>query len=572
MSKPGASKGVGQRREILILLPVSLMILVLLSTFALQAYRSTVDLLVEERQAEAERLARQLAGQLDAAGVPTADELRRGFPIAAAVAILDQEGSVLVATGAPPVAAPGFWRGAPREASVRGIARIRRGDRTLTAAVDLPAAVLRSRQHSLRILAPVLLSVNGAVTVLVLFFLRRFLAPFEGLLERARDAGQEVPERDEVVFLVETFDRALAALADRGEVDELEALEGALSQSLESGVLLCDAAGSVVTLNEIGAALLEIEPPSPGQALETVLGRHRELSQLLRGAVRREQTVQRRECTLVGSRGERTLGVTAHPLRRDDHEVRGFLVMFADLTEAQKEMKQRQLVDSLSQLGELTAGVAHEMRNGLATLRGYLTLIDRDPKQESILDYLSEMRRESDHLERVLEDFLTFARPGSVRPREVDLAALVRRSSSDPALGEAAVELIEPAEPGELSVQGDAQLLERAVRNLLSNAVEAQREAGAADPVEVRVEAAGEGVEVLVLDRGPGLSEQAREKLFDPFFTERPGGVGMGLALTRRIVLLHSGRVRLEDRRGGGTRASMWLPGGKVVTQGNSMS
>ena len=451
----------------------------------------------------------------------------------------------------------------------------------LTVVVALPASLLRSRQRSLRILSPVLLTVNGAIILLVLLFLRRFLAPFDRLVEKARDAGQEVPDsQDEVVFLVETFDKALEALArpaDGAAQDaELKALESTLAKSLESGVLLLDSEGVVLALNEIGAALLEIDALT-GEPVAVLLGGHPKLAALLERAVRRGRPVQREECAIESSGSERILGVTAHPLRRDDGALRGFLVIFADLTEVQKEMRQRQLVDNLSQLGELTAGVAHEMRNSLATLRGYLTLIERGREEESIDDYLGEIRRESDHLQRVLEDFLTFARPGSARPQAVDLLGLVHRAAADPALGETAVAVAgEPIAGGEsapdFQVWGDPQLLERAVRNVLSNAAQAQRDAGCRDPVGARLARRASGVEITIMDRGPGLSPEAREKLFDPFFTQRAGGVGMGLALTRRIVLLHAGRIAVEDRAGGGTRAMLWIPRGNIATEGNNPS
>ncbi len=254
--------------------------------------------------------------------------------------------------------------------------------------------------------------------------------------------------------------------------------------------------------------------------------------------------------------------------------MRGFLVIFADLTEVHKEVQERQLADSLSQLGELTAGVAHELRNSLATLRGYLTLIERGRDEESISDYLGEIRRESDHLQRVLEDFLAFARPGSARLQEVDLLSLVHRAAADPALGEAAIKVVE-GEGVPFQVRGDPQLLERALRNVLSNAVEAQRDAGRREPVRARLLGQESGVEILIEDRGDGIPAGVRGKVFEPFFSQRAGGVGMGLALTRRIVLLHGGRVTLESRSGGGTRASIWIPRsgarhrGKSVTQGN---
>ena len=567
-------KGVAQRHEVLILLPVALLLLVLLSTYTLLSYRSAVGLLVEERQAEAAQLARQLSGLLlSEPGLPDADALRRRLP-QARVSILDATGDHLIGTTAPAVSEV-----------VVGTARFKRGSEILTVKVELSAALLRSRQRGLEILSPVLLSVNGAITLLVLLFLRRFLAPFDRLVEKARDAGQVPDSKNEMIFLIETFEKALEALArpadsERAEIDEMKALEKTLARSLESGVLLLDARGIVLALNEIGASLLDIDSWQTGEPVAALLERHPKLAALLERAIERRQPVQREECAIEWSGSERIIGVTAHPLRRDDAALRGFLVIFADLTEVQEEVRERQLVDSLSQLGELTAGVAHELRNSLATLRGYLTLIERGREGESIGDYLGEIRRESDHLQRVLEDFLTFARPGSARPQDVDLLGLVHRAAADPALGETAVavetEAIVGGEP-DFHVWGDPQLLERAVRNVLSNAAQAQRDVGCRDPVRARLAIRASGVEIAIEDRGPGLSPEAREKLFDPFFTQRAGGVGMGLALTRRIVLLHAGRIVIGDRLGAGTeagteagtRATLWIPRGKIATKGN---
>ncbi|HEX2162436.1 MAG TPA: ATP-binding protein, partial [Thermoanaerobaculia bacterium] len=114
---------------------------------------------------------------------------------------------------------------------------------------------------------------------------------------------------------------------------------------------------------------------------------------------------------------------------------------------------------------------------------------------------------------------------------------------------------------GDTVLRGDPQLLERALRNLLHNAVQATAAGGAAAaPIEVRLRRAADGLEIVVEDRGPGLPAELAGRLFDPFVTARPGGIGLGLALTHRIVGLHGGSVRLEEREGGGTRAVVRLP------------
>ena len=304
-------------------------------------------------------------------------------------------------------------------------------------------------------------------------------------------------------------------------------------------------------------------PPAADTAppTEEVFAAYPELAALLAAAVSGRGGVRRRELAVETAAGHLTLGLTVHVLHRDDGGVRGFLVLFADLTESRRRAREAQLADSLEGLGELAAGVAHELRNSLATLRGYLTLSERAAGGESIADYFGEIRRETDHLQRVLEDFLAFARPGS-RPAGVGRArsgGAPRRRRPGPGRGRGAG----PRRPGRRrGLRGDSQLLERAIRNLLHNAVQAERETGGKGAVVLSLRRTEGGVELSVEDRGAGVPAAIRDRLFRPFVTGRAAGVGLGLALVRRIATLHGGSIRLEDRPGGGTRAVLTLPAG----------
>jgi signal transduction histidine kinase len=439
--------------------------------------------------------------------------------------------------------------------------------------IDLEAGVLAAQSRSVRILGLFVFCIDGSLIVLVLFFLRHLLAPYELLLERARQmetasgvaAGDTAggsgggPDGDEMELLLSTFERAVATLSSAAPPDDdFAALERTLSHSLQSGLLLLDRAGCVLALNPVGVGLLDVAPPEPGAPLSAVLAGQPELRDLLVQAVATGQAPQRQECSVQSAGRTLTLGLTAHPLRRDDGGVRGHLVLFADLTEARRHAEERRLADHLARLAEMAGGIAHELRNSLATLRGYLTLIERRPDEESIADFLSEIRQEADHLERVLADFLSFARPGSLRTEDVSLSRLARRVAADPALEGFAVQV--HAAGREPHLRGDAQLLERALRNLVHNAVQAEREAGREGPVDLRLDLQPAGVEIAVEDRGPGLPPEIRERLFHPFATGRRGGVGLGLALAHRIVVLHGGTIHLEDRPGGGTRALLLFP------------
>lgn len=618
-------RSVGLRREVAILLPAALFLLVVLSVFTLFAYRSGISLLLEERRGEALLLAHRVAAEA-AQGAVAPQDLRRLAPTARGIAVVGPDGRTVARSGDLPESAVLAPLGPPGpgdpEAGDGGAAEPRAvgpdpvlGDAVAAFApvgvegggigwvrVDLPAPGLARERRGLRVLTALVLGVDAALVVLVVLFLGRLVAPWDTLLERARRAGETPPESgDEVAFLVGTFERALEALArprDPGEGDEIAALQRALATSFESGVLLLDRRGGVVTVNPAGGQILEIEPldlepPETGageevrgRPLAEVLDHHPALARLLAETVAGGHGVRRREIETTTPSGRRlALGLTVHPLRREGAEPggsslpRGYLVLFADLTEVRKRAEQAHLAESLRQIGELAAGVAHELRNSLATLKGYLTLIERAGAgaggaagpagdRAAVAEYVGEVRRETDHLQRVLEDFLSFARPGTARLERVDLHQVLARAAADPVLAGARVRLGPPpgtAGRGALTLPGDPQLLERAFRNLLHNAVQASREAASSaegPEVEVAAAATAEGLEVTVADRGAGIPDEVKARLFQPFASGRPGGVGLGLALARRILVLHGGSLELEDRPGGGTVARASLPVG----------
>lgn len=568
----GMSRRLGLRREMLILLPVATLALVVVSTVTLFAYRSGLAALLEERRAEAARIARDAAVEIAARGTAGLD-LGRLAPQARGIALLDEAGRPLERVGDVPgenLLAPlageklsGPVGAGPLDAddAVSGFAPLGRPGARQIVRVDLRTPVLAAQRRSALLFGWVLIGLNLGLALLVLIFLRTVLQPYAVMLARARESGAGAEGEDEVAFLLETFERALAALVRPApqQGDEIAALERALGPNLESGLLLLDREGSLLAVNPVGTALLGLDNPPAGTPLERLLGGQPELRQILAEAVATGHVERRRECAITVAGAPCVVGLTVHPLRRDDGGVRGYLVLFADLTEARQREEEHRLAESLARIGELAAGIAHELRNSLATLRGYLTLIERRPDEETIHDYLGEIRRETDHLQRVLEDFLAFARPGSVRLEEVDLERLVRRAAADPALGGAAVEVEAPV-GARLLIKGDPQLLERALRNLLKNAAQAQQLAGVATPIAVRLARTGAELEVAVEDRGPGVPSEIRDRMFHPFVSGSAEGVGLGLALSHRIVDLHGGRIVLEDRPGGGTRATVVLP------------
>ena len=554
-------------RDARLALPVALLLLLVLSSSTVLGYRNGVRRLVAQRQEEALSAAARAARSLSAANA--ADPL--GFhPSTLRIVVVDARGATLASYGEPLLegfAAP-LDGGLPREPVVVGPDARRPalvsafhplGGRVVR--LDLASALLDSQRRTAAVLTWAGSAVSAGVLLWLLLFVRELMRPYEALLARARELQGETPSaasrEDDAALLLATVERALAApMAAR---DELAVLERTLAPSLESGLLLLDREGRVLALNPAGTALLGPAPP-PRTPLAELLAGKPQLLDLVAEAVASGQGVQRQECEVCGAGGESTrIGLAVTPLRRGGEEgPLGFLVLFAAIGE--ETGGEERLAESLAQLGELSAGVAHELRNGLATLRGYLTLLERDPAGDRAGEFLGELRRETEHLQRVVADFLSFARPETARPEPVDLARLARHAAADPALAPGVVVVDAADASPRATLGGDPELLVRALRNLLRNAVEAQARAGVDAPVRVELGWEAQGFAIAIADRGAGIPAEVRRRLFQPFAAGRPGGVGLGLALAHRIVTLHGGRLTLEDGPGGGTVARVVFP------------
>jgi len=212
-------------------------------------------------------------------------------------------------------------------------------------------------------------------------------------------------------------------------------------------------------------------------------------------------------------------------------------------------------------IGELAAGLAHEVRTPVGAIKGAAQFLSREAKEED-REFLNIIIEDADRLNIVVTEFLEYARPsGNRKPRTFSLRepverALVRllRERSDSMEGVFRNVQIEEPEP---RVNADSTEIERVVYNLLTNAVEAMPEGG---DLTVRVDSEGGSARIIVEDTGLGISELDRPNLFRPFFTTRERGVGMGLAICRRIAEENGGTISVESEPGKGSRFTMKLP------------
>jgi signal transduction histidine kinase len=224
--------------------------------------------------------------------------------------------------------------------------------------------------------------------------------------------------------------------------------------------------------------------------------------------------------------------------------------------EAQRLRLQERLEASapMARAGELTAGMAHEVRNGLGTILGYARLIERGAAAAEAQAAATTIREECEALETVVRRFVDFVKDETLRIEGFDLRRLLSRVAARESRAPGAVVVLEPGP--DVRLDGDEEMLERAFENLVRNGREAT---GPAGHVSISAQATPTHARVTVADDGPGLSPEARG-LLRPFLTTKPGGLGLGLPIVYKIVGLHRGEILMGDRASRGLAVTVVLP------------
>ena len=345
------------------------------------------------------------------------------------------------------------------------------------------------------------------------------------------------------------------------------AFPGWLLGSLRTGLLAADASGRLVRLSPEAARVLELGEVEAqlGRPAAEVLAAHPALVALLGEALRGHELPPRAELelTLRGRRERRPIGFTLVPVRDGAASLRGAALLFRDLTPFERQDEQARLRDRLAALGQMAAGLAHEIRNPLASIQVLLELLKRSlakagGRRAGRRDP-GGARRAHPHRER--QPRVRAAARGDARAGRARAAAsheAVRRARARvPFDGRVEIAI----EPG-LTPSVDALQLESVLVNLIANAFEAMREATrpGGHALEVAAESAEGELRLRVGDSGPGVPPENRERIFYPFFTTRERGTGVGLAEVHKAVVSHGGSVEVRESSGGGALFVIRLP------------
>lgn len=413
------------------------------------------------------------------------------------------------------------------------------------------------------------ISVAAAVTVMVLlvFYIPRITRPIESMLGDARALGARDERQEETAYLVSTFRESISKLreqehelkrlheAEKNRADELEMVTATLTRSLTSGLIALDPRGNVLEINAAAREVLGITAVGETSvALADLIG-DSPLSRAIHRAIELRETLTRIEVEHETGTSTIAIGLTAVPLVGEGGRLLGLLALFTDLTPIKRLEARVRAMQTLADLGEMAAGIVHELRNSLSTIVGYMRLAQRSDLPAEAAARLRSADQEAGQLHSAVERLLAFARPMDLQVEPTDLrelvAAVVSRLSEQ--TGDIAVAI-----NGSAEIDADPTLLSRAIENVLRNAIDAVADRGPAARIDVTITT--DPPTLVITDNGIGLDGSRADRLLLPFVSEKPGGFGLGLSLARKIAILHGGDIELTGSPGHGATVTMHLP------------
>jgi PAS domain S-box-containing protein len=398
-------------------------------------------------------------------------------------------------------------------------------------------------------MTPEIISLYSAVLIItgaILLFIFRLLLR----LSKAKK-NQEEKDSSRVGFVVDTFHELVSQLKEKEKElevlrkkaeDRAEAIEGYnenILQSVQSGVISLDDEMKITKINVAAAKILEISGGS-------VIGHYHDsvLNRPITDFLRDRKVIERGEISYATPSGKRIwLGLTLSPLKNTEGTTIGQILIFTDLTHLKAIESQMELRNKLSSLGEISAGIAHELRNPMAVIAGYTRLLSKKA-DNSLRPTVDAISREIVVMNRIISDFLSFARPVELTVADIDLKAIIEYCVMATAEKRNDVDLRLTIDDLP-AIKGDEVLMRQAFINLLQNSLDAMPQGG---NLMIMASVSGDDfLDISVSDTGHGISENIRDKIFLPFFTTKEKGTGLGLAIVHKIVVSHGGTIHADS-------------------------
>jgi len=388
------------------------------------------------------------------------------------------------------------------------------------------------------------------VLVLVFFYLLRTLTRFYN-----KQKNTEQKDLSQVGFVVDTFhelvsklkekERELEILRQKAE-DRAVIIEGYnenILQSVPSGVMSFDEELRITKVNLTAEKVFEVKG-------EMVIGKHHAevLNKPITDLLKEKKIIDRGEISYTTPSGKRIwLGLNLSPLKDMDGKTIGQILVFTDITQLKALQAQMELRSRLSSLGEISAGIAHELRNPMGVIAGYTKLLSKRA-DESLKPTVNAIAKEINVMNRIISDFLSFAKPAELNISDVDLKGIIEKCVSVFAGGRGNIKINLDID-GLPTIKGDEVLLRQAFTNLIQNAIESMPKGG-----ELSIRSSlRDFIEVYISDTGPGIAENMVDKIFLPFFTTKDKGTGLGLSIVQKVIVSHGGNIFVESSNNGTT-------------------
>jgi signal transduction histidine kinase len=454
----------------------------------------------------------------------------------------------------------------------------------MMALVNAPPVSPLGFQDSLIVLGIVLVAILFIIVALRKFFSRRSRVPAEDWTTGS--PGTENPSAfmaasmQGVIEKLRAQEKELERLhrLEKERAQESERLTEEVTRNMPTGLLLVSATGAISLANPAAETALGFRGLHY-RSYREVLGKDSDLMTMLGSCLREGQTYQRGEVQHTTPAGEvRQLGVTISPILRtvrnynvasssdpfSGHELKvtGALCLMSDLTELTALQKQIRWKENLAALGEMSAGIAHEFKNALATISGYAQMLRSEAPPGEMADCAEKILEQTRALTHVVTEFLRFARPLEISYESVDVQSLVGRVVEE--LRDSLSGCVIEFHGNFAEIPGDEALLRQALLNLVRNAGDAVKQSGS--PGEITISATIEDLggrkwqRIAIADNGPGIPANDLPKIFLPFYTTKADGTGLGLAVVQKVALQHGGSVEARNQTEGGAEFLLWLP------------
>ncbi|MDU1754407.1 MAG: two-component system sensor histidine kinase AtoS [Citrobacter sp.] len=401
--------------------------------------------------------------------------------------------------------------------------------------------------------------------LLIVLFSRRLGANIDIITDGLSTLAQKTPAQlPNLPGELGQISRSVNALAQT--LRETKTLNDLIIENAADGVIAIDRQGDVTTMNPAaemitGYTLNELvgrpyatlfsDPHFASPVLDTLAHGTEHLAQ--------EVSFPARDRTIE-------LSVTTSRIHNPNGELIGALVIFSDLTARKETQRRLAQTERLATLGELMAGVAHEVRNPLTAIRGYMQIIRQQTSLPVHQEYLSVVLKEIDSINKVIQQLLDFSRPRQSQWQQVLLNSLIEETLIlvQTSGVQARITFNFEQDTGLPAIVADRELLKQVILNLLINAVQAINARG-----EIRIRTwqySATQQAVAIEDNGGGIDIALQKKIFDPFFTTKASGTGLGLALSQRIINAHQGDIHVASMPGCGATFTLILP---INPQGN---